>query len=121
VRDTRASPGRESFLAKAVNPVLQDGPRGGSGVIPDRSNTATDLRDALDPLSFDWVTSHTFRKTAATLLDESGLSVRETADQLGHPKRQHDLKRALRTPSGHPASRSRTRRQWKRQRRRARG
>ena len=50
----------------------------------DRSNTATDLRNVLDPLGFDWATSHTFRKTAATLLDEGGLSVREIADQLGH-------------------------------------
>ena len=50
----------------------------------DRSNTSADLRDALDPLGFDWVTSHTFRKTAATMLDEGGLTVREIADQLGH-------------------------------------
>lgn len=38
----------------------------------------------LDPLGFSWVTRHTFRKTAATLLDEGGLPVREIADQLGH-------------------------------------
>jgi integrase len=30
------------------------------------------------------VTTHTFRKTAATLLDDGGLTVREIADQLGH-------------------------------------
>jgi integrase len=54
------------------------------GKLRDRSNTASDLRDALDPLGFEWATSHTFRKTAATLLDEGGLSVREIADQLGH-------------------------------------
>ena len=30
------------------------------------------------------MTTHTFRKTAATLLDEGGLTVREIADQLGH-------------------------------------
>jgi integrase len=54
------------------------------GKLRDRSNTATDLRDVLDPLGSDWVTSHTFRKTAATLLDEGGLTVREIADQLGH-------------------------------------
>lgn len=29
-------------------------------------------------------TSHTFRKTAATRLDEAGLSARQIADQLGH-------------------------------------
>jgi integrase len=31
-----------------------------------------------------WVTSHVFRKTTATLLDEAGLSARAIADQLGH-------------------------------------
>src|SRR5919112_3003948 len=30
------------------------------------------------------MTTHVFRKTAATLLDEGGLPVREIADQLGH-------------------------------------
>lgn len=42
------------------------------------------LARRLDPLGFGWVTTHTFRKTAATLLDEGGLPVREIADQLGH-------------------------------------
>jgi integrase len=32
------------------------------------------------------VTSHVFRKTAATELDRAGLSAREIADQLGHAK-----------------------------------
>jgi integrase len=35
---------------------------------------------------FAWVTSHVFRKTCATILDESELSAREIADQLGHEK-----------------------------------
>jgi integrase len=30
------------------------------------------------------MTSHRFRKTAATLLNDGGLTVREVADQLGH-------------------------------------
>jgi integrase len=52
----------------------------------DRSNASGDLRDLLDPLRLEWVTSHshTFRRTAATLMDEGGLTVREIADQLGH-------------------------------------
>jgi integrase len=29
-------------------------------------------------------TSHTFRRTVATLMDQSGLSARAAADQLGH-------------------------------------
>ncbi|UYP17767.1 site-specific integrase [Rhodococcus sp. Z13] len=35
-------------------------------------------------LGLDWVTTHTFRKTVATLIDEEGLSARVAADQLGH-------------------------------------
>jgi integrase len=34
----------------------------------------------------EWVTSHTFRKTAATILDEAALSARLVADQLGHAR-----------------------------------
>jgi integrase len=56
------------------------------GKLRDRSNTNSDLRDALDPLGFGWVTSHNFRKTAATLLNDGGLTVREIADQLGHKR-----------------------------------
>lgn len=33
---------------------------------------------------YSWVTSHTFRKTVATRLDEGGCTAREIADQLGH-------------------------------------
>jgi integrase len=54
------------------------------GKLRERSNTNADIREALDPLGFGWVTTHTFRKTAATLLDDGGLTVREIADQLGH-------------------------------------
>ena len=56
------------------------------GKLRERSNTNADLRDALDPLGFEWVTSHNFRKTAATLLNDGGLTVREIADQLGHKR-----------------------------------
>ncbi|MFL6098802.1 MAG: tyrosine recombinase XerC [Actinomycetales bacterium] len=56
------------------------------GKLRDPSNTADDLRRVLDPLGFDWVTSHTFRKTVATTLDEAGLSARQIADQLGHAR-----------------------------------
>jgi integrase len=57
----------------------------------DPSNTQKALRKALDKLDdegellgFDWATSHTFRKTVATRLDEAGWSARQIADQLGH-------------------------------------
>jgi integrase len=50
----------------------------------DPSNTQADLRDAFDTAGYDWVTSHVFRKTVATLMDQAGLSSRAAADQLGH-------------------------------------
>lgn len=40
------------------------------------------VRCATGPWS--WVTSHTFRKTVATRLDEAGFTARQVADQLGH-------------------------------------
>jgi integrase len=53
------------------------------GHLRDKSNTNADMREAMDPLGFEWATSHTFRKTAATLLNDGGLTIREVADQLG--------------------------------------
>jgi integrase len=50
----------------------------------DPSNTQADLREAFATAGFDWVTSHAFRKTVATLMDHAGLSSRAAADQLGH-------------------------------------
>jgi integrase len=50
----------------------------------DRDNVIGDLRNALNAAGFEWVTSHTFRRTVATLMDHSGLSARAAADQLGH-------------------------------------
>jgi integrase len=50
----------------------------------DPSNTQADLKDSLTWCGLPWVTSHVFRKTTATLLDDAGLSARAIADQLGH-------------------------------------
>lgn len=50
----------------------------------DPSNTRRALRDARGSDGFAWVTSHVFRKTCATVLDEAGQSPRAVADQLGH-------------------------------------
>src|SRR6266508_2789649 len=33
-----------------------------------------------------WITSHAFRKTTATILDDAGQSARQIADQLGHAR-----------------------------------
>jgi integrase len=54
------------------------------GGLRDRDNAIGDLRNALNAAGFEWVTSHTFRRTVATLMDQSGLSARAAADQLGH-------------------------------------
>jgi integrase len=54
------------------------------GGLRDRDNTIGYLREALNAAGFEWVTSHTFRKTVATLMDQAGLSSRAAADQLGH-------------------------------------
>ena len=42
------------------------------------------LREARDDAGFGWVTSHVFRKTTLTVLDEAGLTPRAIADQAGH-------------------------------------
>jgi len=39
-----------------------------------------------DEAGYEWVTSHVYRKTVATLMDGAGLTARQAADQLGHAK-----------------------------------
>jgi integrase len=56
------------------------------GGLRDPKNTRRDVRAALDRAGFDWVTSHSLRKTTATMLDEAGLSARVKADQLGRAR-----------------------------------
>jgi len=56
------------------------------GRLRDPSNTSGDLRAALDRAGFKWVTSHVFRKTVATRLDDAGLTARQIADHLGHSR-----------------------------------
>lgn len=86
-------------LRKAVsepNPwdVVYVAPRGG---LCDPSNVQKEIRLALHPEirdesgvvvwpSFEWITSHNFRKTVGTLMDMAGLPARSAADQLGHSK-----------------------------------
>ena len=53
-------------------------------IASDPSNTQADLREAFRGAGYPWVTSLTFRKTTATLMDQAGLSARAAADQLGH-------------------------------------
>ena len=54
------------------------------GNIRDPRNTSRDWAKARGRLGFDYVTTHSFRKTVATALDRAGLSARDIAEYLGH-------------------------------------
>ena len=56
------------------------------GGFRDPANVRRDLREARGTETLAWITSHSFRKTAATILDEAALSARLVADQLGHSR-----------------------------------
>lgn len=55
-----------------------------AGTLRDPDTVQGQWRQVRSALGLDWVTSHTFRKSVATILDEEGLSARVAADQLGH-------------------------------------
>ncbi|TLW92102.1 site-specific integrase [Saccharomonospora piscinae] len=76
-----ASPTGEQVLGVAA-PVFPDAVGGWR----DPSNTRRDLRTARGTDGFGWVTSHVFRKTCATILDEARFTPRQIADQLGHAR-----------------------------------
>ena len=73
---------RRAAASGRTGPLFPDS-RGGWR---DPSNVSRELREARGSGEFAWVTSHVFRKTCATLLDEGELSARQIADQLGHAK-----------------------------------
>jgi integrase len=56
------------------------------GGFRDPANVRRELREARGEDTLAWITSHTFRRTAATVLDEATLSARLVADQLGHSR-----------------------------------
>lgn len=55
-----------------------------AGTLRDASNLGKQWRKVREDLGVPEVTSHSFRKTIATLIDDEGLSARVGADQLGH-------------------------------------
>jgi len=75
---------RRRFMAgvRLDQPVFPDT----AGGFRDPSNTRRALSEARGADALAWVTSHSVRKTAATILDEAGLSARAVADQLGHSR-----------------------------------
>lgn len=56
----------------------------GADTLRDPDTVSRQWRQVRAALGLDWVTTHTFRKTVATLIDEEGLSSRVAADHLGH-------------------------------------
>ncbi|MDH6283200.1 integrase [Prescottella agglutinans] len=56
------------------------------GTLRDPDNLNGQWRRIRDVLGFDWVSTHDFRRSVATRLDEAGLSPRIGADVLGHAK-----------------------------------
>lgn len=56
------------------------------GGLRDPSNTNADLKEAFTTAGYAWVTSHVYRKTVASMMDDAGLTARAAADQLGHAK-----------------------------------
>ena len=56
------------------------------GSLRDPDNFGKQWREVRDALGLPDVTSHSFRKTVATLIDDNGLSARIGADQLGHAR-----------------------------------
>ncbi len=57
-----------------------------AGTLRDPNNFVRLWRTVRDELGVPDVTTHSFRKTVATLIDEQGLSARIGADHLGHAK-----------------------------------
>jgi integrase len=55
-----------------------------TGTLRDPDNFGKQWREVREDLGLPDVSSHSFRKTVATLIDDSGLSARVGADQLGH-------------------------------------
>lgn len=78
----RVGPAGRARLGRLDAPVFPNT----IGGFRDPSNTIRDLRHSRGSEGFAWVTSHNFRKTAATILDEADLTAREIADQLGHAR-----------------------------------
>jgi integrase len=75
---------RQRFMAgvQLDQPVFPD-TRGG---LRDPSNLRRVIREVRGEDALAWITSHAFRKTTATVLDDAGQSSRQVADQLGHSR-----------------------------------
>ncbi|WP_313888619.1 site-specific integrase [Mycolicibacterium sp. CBMA 226] len=57
-----------------------------TGTLRDPDNFGKQWREVRDDLGLPEISSHSFRRTIATLIDDEGLSARIGADQLGHAR-----------------------------------
>jgi integrase len=57
-----------------------------TGTLRDPDNFGKQWREVREDLGLPDVSSHSFRKAVATLIDDGGLSARVGADQLGHAR-----------------------------------
>lgn len=79
----RARRDRVPELARDDIPVFCAMTRNGPGWRDPKKVTAW-VREIRGWIGLEWMTTHVWRKTAATILDEAGLSARAIADQMGH-------------------------------------
>ena len=73
-----------------------------SGTLRDPDNFSGQWRSARGELGVPDVTSHSFRKTVATLIDDEGLSARVGADHLGDAKVSMTQDRYMSRGNVHP-------------------
>jgi integrase len=74
---------KESFTGRNTAGVIFPS---STGTLRDPDNLGKQWREVRDDLGLPEVSSHSFRKTVATLVDDAGLSARIGADQLGHAR-----------------------------------
>ena len=74
-----------------------------AGTRRDPNNFGRYWRTVREDLGVPEVTTHSFRKTVATLVDDAGLSARIGADHLGHAKVSMTQDRYMTRGRTHPA------------------
>ena len=74
----------------------------GVGSLRDPENFGGQWREVRDGLGYPNISTHSFRKTLATLVDEGGLSARVGADHLGHAKVSMTQDNYMRRGQVHP-------------------
>lgn len=77
-----------------------------NGAWLDPGNVTHCSREAFSACAYEWVTSHVFRKTVATVLDEANLATMAIADQLGKlPRSSSSTTASAESPTERPVAR----------------